>query len=382
MKNKLLVSAFAVVCLMFVGCRQEKDDAANICSDIALKTIVKHPYYSFVEVDSVKMNTTLYEWYLTENKSGKIGYTRKSATGNGLDSDNTDSLTWSAVRSDDNLSMVVSANMKRGDAQTILWRNGVVETNKYVTASHDISRARVLRTLHDQFKNMTFEVDDTIPMIYYDKYVYKYLHWNTSRGSVTLDPIQIYNEYLKQFKDTIAWFNKSEYSNYGKNAVADTVKHGKPNASGLCTAIFPVSEEKALILTDTIKLGPAKIVNGKMHYNVVAGVYTGDFELRIQQWNLDYYMYPTDETATYSDSAYSIKNAVWTPKSYVNGTEFSILMKGDETKHQIDSVAGKETRNESSAASAAYHTVALKEYDKTDSIPTIVVGEVKFKQVK
>ena len=146
-------------------------------------------------------------------------------------------------------------------------------------------------------------------------------------------------------------------------------------------SLIPLSTEN-LILTDTIKLGPAKMINGKMHYNVVAGVYTGDFELRIQKWNLDYYMYPTDETATYSDSAYSIKNAVWTPKSYVNGTEFSILLKGDETGHLIDSVAGKETRNVSSAKAGAFHTVALKEYDKTDTVPTIVVGEVKFSQVK
>ena len=382
MKNKLLLCGFAVVCLMTVSCRQEKEDAAAVCSDIAQTTIMKHPYYSYVEVDSAKMNTTIYEWCLTKNASGKIGYIRKAATGNGLDSDKTDSLTWTATRSEDNLSMVISATMKNGDSKTVYWRNGVVETDQYVTASHDISRARVLRALHDEFQNMTFEVDDTVPMFYYDKYVFKYLHWNTKNGKVTIDSVNVYNEYLKQFKDTIAWFNQSEYSNYGKNAVSDTVKHGKVDASGMCTAIFPISEEKNLILTDTIKLGPAKIINGKMHYNVVAGVYTGDFELRIQKWNLDYYMYPTDETATYSDSAYSIKNAVWTPKAYVNGTEFSILLKGDETGHLIDSVAGKETRNVSSAKAGAFHTVALKEYDKTDTVPTIVVGEVKFSQVK
>jgi hypothetical protein len=385
-KSIKVIAVLAVAVIGLVACQNDNTDLFAIDSNLANKQMKKHPFYCYVRVDSVLMNTTMYEWNLTENEAGEqVGYYRVATTGNGLDSDATDSLTWNAVMSEDGLSMLVSAELKEAGRKELVWRNGVVEADGYATSWFDISEAKVLRTLHDIFYNIKFVVNDTTPSLFYDKKVFKYLHWTQVQAYLSLDSINAYDAWLMDYKDTIAWFNNSVYCK--GNPVVDYVKHGKnPQASGqykgLYLCVLPLSKEEKLILTDTIVLGPARIVNSEMNYNLVNGEYKGDYVCRIQEWSQDYYMDPAEPTATWLDSTYSIVDAIWTPSEYINTTTFTVLMKGHETTHVQASKAGKETKNVSTDKAVAFHPIALKEYDRADSIPTIKVGDIIYKQVK
>lgn len=378
MKNKLLLCACAVAMLsaLFSSC-QKQEDLFAIDSQIAQKNL--EGIYVFVDVDSVAMSTTLHEWKLANDSDGRWGYYRMAATGNGKDADVTTNLTWSeAIMAPDYLSMTIPVSLN-GVAKNLKWSDGVVQTDGYSTTKFLISEATVLRKLHASFKNLTFEVNDTTLAKFLEKNMFKYLSWNTEqRKDVPVDTVVAYNAYLKTMSDTIAWFN----ARFDKD-IPDTVRCGKLNVSGnYQVAIFPVGKEVKEVVTDTIIYGPAQIINGKMVYNIEDGVYKGSYSLRIQNWSLDYYMDPTESTATWSDSTYTIVDAIWTPSWYINGAAFSVLFKGHETIKMQSSEAGVVKKDYTKDNPAAFHTVDLKEFDTTEDPATIKVGDVQYKQVK
>lgn len=378
-KSIKVVALLAVTAIGLVGCKSDRMDLIEMDRQLAQKNLVG--IYVYVDVDSTQMSTTLHEWSLKEDGEVRSGYYRLVATGNGQDRDSSVTLTWEpAIMGENYLYVTVPVMMETDVQKDLIWANGVVNVDGYATEKFLISEANVLRKLHDSFKDLTFEVNDTIPAIFLSKYIVKYLVWNMeTRKNVTVDSVNAYNEYLKQYKDTIAWYNATYKPS---PVITDTVK-GKPNAEGIYkNAIFPVCSEKKETVTDTIKYGPAKIVNGKMVYNVENGVYKGSYELRIQEWSLDYYMDPQETTATKRDSTYSIVDAIWTPSHYENGTTFSILFKGHETIKMYYEEAGVEKKNYTKDKAEAFHTVNLKEYETLDSIPSIKVGDVKFYLVK
>lgn len=376
-KSIKVVALLAVTAIGLVGCKSDRMDLIEMDRQLAQKNLVG--IYVYVDVDSTQMSTTLHEWSLKEDGEVRSGYYRLVATGNGQDRDSSVTLTWEpAIMGENYLYVTVPVMMETDVQKDLIWANGVVNVDGYATEKFLISEANVLRKLHDSFKDLTFEVNDTTPAKFLDKSIIKYLVWNTEqRKNITVDSVNAYNAYLQQYKDTIAWYNEK----FGKN-IPDTVK-GKPNAEGIYkVAIFPVCAEKKETVTDTIIYGPAKIVTGKMVYNVENGVYKGSYELRIQEWSLDYYMDPQESTATWRDSTYSITDAMWTPSHYVNGATFSVLFKGHETIKMQYEEAGVEKKNYTIDNAEAYHTVDLKEYETLDSIPSIKVGDVKFYLVK
>lgn len=376
-KTIRVAAVMVVAAIALVGCKQDGMDINESNRQLAQKGLVGT--YVYVDVDSVQMSTTLHEWNLTEKADARTGYYRLVATGNGLDRDSSVTLTWEpAVMGENYLYVTVPVMMETDVQKDLIWANGVVNVDGYETEKFLISEATVLRKLHDSFKDLTFEVNDTTPAIFLDRAIIKYLVWNTEqRKNVTVDSVNAYNEYLKQYKDTIAWYNEKF-----KESIPDTVK-GKPNAQGIYkVAIFPVCSEKKETVTDTIKYGPAKIVTGKMVYNVENGVYKGSYQLHIEEWSLDYYMDPLEPTATWSDSTYAITDAIWTPSHYINSATFSVLFKGHETVKMRYEEAGVEKKNYTLDEADVYHTVDLKEYETLDSIPSIKVGDVTFYLVK
>lgn len=376
-KSIKVVVLLAVATIGLVGCQNDTTDLIEVDRQLAQKRLAG--IYVYVDVDSVQMSTTLHEWSLKEDADGRTGYYRLAATGYGQDRDSTVTLTWEpAIMAENYLYVTVPVTTELGLQKDLVWANGVINVDGYATEKFLISEANVLRKLHESFKNFTFEVNDTTPAIFLSKSIWKYMAWNTEqRKEVTVDSVRAYNEWLATMKDTIAWYNARFKQN-----IPDSVK-GKPNAQGIYkVAIFPVGTEKKETVTDTIKYGPAKIVNGKMVYNIEDGVYKGSYQLRIREWSLDYYMDSLETTSTLRDSSYQIVDAIWTPSHYINGAAFSVLFKGHETINMYYEEARVEKKNYSTDKAETYHTVNLKEYETLDSIPSIKVGDVKFYLVK
>lgn len=152
MKNKLTLClcALALVSSVFTSCKKDTD-ILDIESQIAQKNFPGVYYY--LGIDSVNVSTTLKEWGILKNGETKNGYYRIATTGNMSDLDTVNNLTWlDASFAPDGLSMIIPVDLKNPAAhKELVWHDGVIAVDGYVTAKSLISQADNLRALHRDF---------------------------------------------------------------------------------------------------------------------------------------------------------------------------------------------------------------------------------------
>lgn len=370
MKNKLLVFALVCTTLGLVGCRKERTDIFEVNTQIAQKSL--QGFYDYVDVDSVKMSTTLYEWYLTESAAdGKSGYYRVAATGNGLDADSRISLTWEpAVMAKDQLSMTIPAKVGGKDME-LLWKSGVLVIDDYTTYKSLNSVGDLMRSLHSDFANVTFIINDTTDYLTFHRDTIPYLGWEPKVVYWDQDTISAYKDYLLTVKDTIQWFNETIIKDKSKY-VPDTVNFKKtPEASGknkgLYKGLVPLSFKSKLITVDTINHGPLEIINGEIVCNRSATMEnTGSFYFHKQTWTEDFYDNPASPKAQTLDSLYTVSNAKWTMSGFTNAKKFDVLVKGDKQLKVYATEAGKVVRNETKNASNDFTVLPISAYTAED----------------
>ena len=342
--NKTIrLSAIAAVAVIGLAACQQKDktDLFAVDSDLAQKTLLG--IYVGVQVDTANMNTTLYEWKLENGDAGRVGLFKLASTGNGLDASEETSLTWSeAVMSDDKLSFTIPVVIN-GQEKNLLWRDGVIETDGYVTTKQVISMADALRTINNQFANFDFVYNDTVNYVTVSYDTVPYLAWETQVVEWSTEQIEAYKAELLGMVDTIAWFNANfpPEARGATSEIPDTVRFAtKPLVTGLFRGLVPVSHEDTIINSESTVHGPLTIVNSELVCNRSdAKVNTGSYSYRVQTWNDEFYKNPDSKKALHTDSAYVMSDAKWTPSAFTNVKKFVVSLKGNE-KVTVD---GKET---------------------------------------
>ncbi len=319
------------------SCRDEKKDAVDISNGIALKTMVGTYVYSSANKED--MTLSIYEWRLDDNTTdGKVGYYRVVRTGNGVEEDTTDSLIWSATPAEDNLSMQVSAVFEN-QKQDLTWKNGVLYLDDYTTAKTAGSQATYLRTLNDQFANVTYAYNDTTYVMKLDT-VY-YLAWKTNVTFVKPQDTaaivaKLYQDNIEGKEDTLAWF-LATYPNAGIPAgitVAD-------KASSKGTYGITYLESYETFRMDLVSVGYGSIINTEMTFNRVDKKNTASYTYRMRSWTNDYYFNPDEVTAIHTDSLFSITNAVWSPVAVTNARKFEVALYGTRHVEKSITVAGE-----------------------------------------
>ena len=323
------------------SCRDEKKDAVDISNGIALKTMVGTYVYSSANKED--MTLSIYEWRLDDNTTdGKVGYYRVVRTGNGVEEDTTDSLIWSATPAEDNLSMQVSAVFEN-QKQDLTWKNGVLYLDDYTTAKTAGSQATYLRTLNDQFANVTYAYNDTTYVMKLDT-VY-YLAWKTNvvfalPEDTTAKIQELYDTYIKGKEDTLQWF-LNEFPNAGipsQITVAD-----QPSSRGINKGNYGITypESYQTFKMDLVNVGYKRIVNSEMVFNRADKKNTGSFSYQERNWSDDCYFNPEVETAVYTDSLFEVTDAVWSPVAITNARKFDVALYGTRHVERSITVAGE-----------------------------------------
>lgn len=329
MKNKLTfcLCALALVSSVFTSCKKDTD-ILDIESQIAQKNFPGVYYY--LGIDSVNVSTTLKEWGILKNGETKNGYYRIATTGNMSDMDTVNNLTWlDASFAPDGLSMIIPVDLKNPKAhKELVWRDGVIGVDGYVTTKSLISQADNLRALHNDFANYDFVFNDTSYYITtaYDTVVY--LAWKTQVVSYTQEQIDSAKQAMILYHDTIAWFNAT----YPERAVPDTVRFSsKKQSDNTYKGQVSVPFEETKINEIKTNHGPLKIINSEIIFarDASSGATSGSYVYHEQIWTEEFYDDPTSTKARYEDVSRNMSNARWTFSSFTNAKKFNTLFKGN-----------------------------------------------------
>ncbi|MBR6065103.1 MAG: hypothetical protein IKP57_01605 [Paludibacteraceae bacterium] len=329
MKNKLTLClcALALVSSVFTSCKKDTD-ILDIESQIAQKNFPGVYYY--LGIDSVNVSTTLKEWGILKNGETKNGYYRIATTGNMSDMDTVNNLTWlDASFAPDGLSMIIPVDLKNPKAhKELVWRDGVIGVDGYVTTKSLISQADNLRALHNDFVNYDFVFNDTSYYITtaYDTVVY--LAWKTQVVSYTQEQIDSAKQAMILYHDTIAWFNAT----YPERAVPDTVRFSsKKQSDNTYKGQVSVPFEETKINEIKTNHGPLKIINSEIIFarDASSGATSGSYVYHEQIWTEEFYDDPTSTKARYEDVSRNMSNARWTFSSFTNAKKFNTLFKGN-----------------------------------------------------
>ena len=329
MKNKLTLClcALALVSSVFTSCTKDTD-ILDIESQIAQKNFPGVYYY--LGIDSVNVSTTLKEWGILKNGETKNGYYRIATTGNMSDMDTVNNLTWlDASFAPDGLSMIIPVDLKNPKAhKELVWRDGVIGVDGYVTVKSLISQADNLRALHNDFANYDFVFNDTSYYITttYDTVVY--LAWKTQVVSYTQEQIDSAKQAMIFYHDTIAWFNAT----YPERAVPDTVRFSsKKQSDNTYKGQVSVPFEETKINEIKTNHGPLKIINSEIIFarEASSGATSGSYVYHEQIWTEEFYDDPTSTKARYEDVSRNMSNARWTFSSFTNAKKFNTLFKGN-----------------------------------------------------
>ena len=357
-KTFLFAAVSAVAAIGLVACKSEssKTDLFAIDSDLARSNMTG--YYVYQVVDTANMNVTIKEWNLTD---GGRGYFSEVSTGNNLDVNTRDSLTWSAEMSEDNLSMIVYGQLK-GEDLTFEWQNGVIETKDYLTSKSAISLADVLRSVNDNFANVDFINSDVKYHTRID--TVPYLAWKTTVKFVepedtTAAKKELYDENIVGNEDTLLWYCKTH--DFGaltclevdtaENKIISTVYvDPKASESARTKGKHGVTYLVAYETTEPreVKIGPEYQVTCELQFSRQDKKNVANYKYQYQSWSREYYdESPLDLSKVKTvDSTYVISNAVWTPVTFYANSKFNVLLDGTEEISVKETVGGVETRNE------------------------------------
>ena len=320
------LTALCAAVLGFAACHSvSNEDVLALDSQIANQTL--QGIYTYIAVDSTAMNTTLYEWELSQDSTGaRVGAYRVAASGNATDINTEDVLTWDeATMAGDYLSMSIPVVVK-GEQKTLIWHDGVVTVDNYTTAKDLISKVSVLRSVHDNFANLDFVYDDTTNYITSRLDTMHYLAWKTEVVSYTQEQIDAYKQYMIDMHDTIMWFNAT----YPNRAVPDTVRFStKQQADGTYKGQISTSYPDMEITTIYTNHGPLHIINSEMVFNREAdGSTPASYVFYEKIWNEEFYKNPSSDKAEHTEYVLELTNAKWTPTFYTNIKKFNVLLKG------------------------------------------------------
>lgn len=367
---KLIALLAAVIGL--AACQQKESDVMDLNGKIANKTIPG--IYACVFVDTVAMNTTLYEWTLTNDpQKGRIGSYRVAATGNGKDVSTETPLTWDEAKmAEDGLSMSIPVSVN-GENKTLLWQDGVVKVDGYNTTKELISKVSVLRSVHENFANLDFVLMDTTFYITVAKDTTYYLAWKTQVVSYTTEQIDSAKNAMIQYHDTLLWFNAT----YPNRAVPDTVRFStKAQGDGTYKGQVSVPYEDMEIKDVKTNHGPLRIINSEMVFNRDAeGKVPASFNWKEETWNEEYYTKPGTSEATHTYYYVEVTDGLWTPTAYTNIKKFNILVKGKYMLQRKHEESGTEIIDESVEKEVGSIELPLSAFNKAD-------GEVTYKEMK
>jgi len=385
MKNKLLfgICAVAITAALMTSCKK-KTDLVEVQTQIAQNSFLKDAqnnplFYYFIEVDTAKMSTTLHEWKF---EADHTGHYEVATTGNGLDSDETFSLTWEDLSlAEDGLNWLVPVTVKGKGSQVLKWADGVIKTSTYTTSSNIASMASTLRTLHVNIEGINYFVNDT-PSAYITvkKDTLHYLAWKTENikksNKWTMDSINNYKNFLLENMDTLLWFNQ----NYPNQAVPDTVRfnYAKPNPDGTYNGVIPRPYEATEIKDIETNHGLTVANNGEILLNHVDMATTGAFEFFREERSIEYYDKPETASALRKDDYVKVENGLWTPYDFVNAKKFTILMKGKVTRKVYATKGGKVTEDKNSVEEPGFVLINVSNFNKADG--SAMINDVKFKK--
>jgi len=376
MKNKILLCVFAAVALL-TGCRQQTD-LTEINSNIAQRTMLG--FYAYLGIDSTNVSTTLHEWNLANEDKGRVGYYRVASSGNGLDGDVTDSLTWDAAKmAPDGLSMSIPVSLRAGGNKTLIWSDGVVHVDGYTTTGELISKATILRTVAENFANLDFVYNDTTFYITSRLDTTYYLGWKTDVVYFSLDSIEAYKQYLIEMADTLKWFNTT----FPSRAVPDTVRFAKnPQTSGqykgLYKGLIPIANEEMAVQEIETNHGPLHIINSEMIFNRSAALVSdGSYYFHEQTWTEECYTKPTDKAAVHTNYEALLNDAKWTISALTNVKKFNVLFKGHWLMTSDVEVGGEAEPQTKMDVNNYFFELQLSSFNKTDG--EVVLNELKYK---
>lgn len=362
MKNKILLCAclLAVVAGLFTSCKKDPDLQA-IDSKLAQQTMLGN--YFFIEVDSAAVSTTMHEWLLENGENGRVGYYRKATTGNGLDSDESNDLTWQeATMAENCLSMNIPVTVG-GEQKMLSWSDGVLHVDGYTTEKSLISLANVLRSVNQSFTAYDFVVSDTTAYITSRMDTTYYLAWTTAVVSYTQEQIDAYKQFMIDNADTLKWFNET----YPSRAVPDTVRFStKQQADGTYKGQISVPFEDADIKEIKTNHGPLLAVNGEMVFNREGKANTGKYIYHVETWTEECYTKPTSKAAEHSELLIEITDAKWTPVSFVNVKKFNVAFKGKMHTKSLATVGGEVVEDKTDDIDDCFYEVALSGFNKED----------------
>lgn len=366
MKNKLTLClcALALVSSVFTSCKKDTD-ILDIESQIAQKNFPGVYYY--LGIDSVNVSTTLKEWGILKNGETKNGYYRIATTGNMSDMDTVNNLTWlDASFAPDGLSMIIPVDLKNPKAhKELVWRDGVIGVDGYVTVKSLISQADNLRALHNDFANYDFVFNDTSYYITttYDTVVY--LAWKTQVVSYTQEQIDSAKQAMIFYHDTIAWFNAT----YPERAVPDTVRFSsKKQSDNTYKGQVSVPFEETKINEIKTNHGPLKIINSEIIFarDASSGATSGSYVYHEQSWTEEFYDDPTSTKARYEDVSKNMSNARWTFSSFTNAKKFNTLFKGNWDVISNITIGGVPQTPEEMHKVDYFYELAFSNFNKVD----------------
>lgn len=366
MKNKLTLClcALALVSSVFTSCKKDTD-VLDIESQIAQKNFPGVYYY--LGIDSVNVSTTLKEWGILKNGETKNGYYRIATTGNMSDMDTVNNLTWlDASFAPDGLSMIIPVDLKNPKAhKELVWRDGVIGVDGYVTVKSLISQADNLRALHNDFANYDFVFNDTSYYITttYDTVVY--LAWKTQVVSYTQEQIDSAKQAMIFYHDTIAWFNAT----YPERAVPDTVRFSsKKQSDNTYKGQVSVPFEETKINEIKTNHGPLKIINSEIIFarDASSGATSGSYVYHEQSWTEEFYDDPTSTKARYEDVSKNMSNARWTFSSFTNAKKFNTLFKGNWDVISNITIGGVPQTPEEMHKVDYFYELAFSNFNKVD----------------
>jgi hypothetical protein len=397
--NSIKLTALVLAVVSLAGCKKDVD-TIGISDSLANKTMLG--IYTYTEIDSATMQVYKKECALKRDNDGnQTGYYRESKDGQGVPSDVTTPITWSAEMAPDNMSMLLKLTLEGGKTMDLVWADGIIKADgkNYEKSLSGLSDIDTQNSINDNLQNTAFEGSayiyhehlDTVP----------YLAWKTKvdrKSYLPEDTAAKKQEYLEQllpFTDTIVWYLRTQVAEHTLGYVyLDTVISGEdttyvpmnmvyvdptPNTAGKHLITYLTSEIKKRV--DQVNDRPSTAIYSAMSFKRVNGVNTAAYIYEYHEYSKEYYTDPTSPKATVYDSTYVFDaEDGWVTASFANAKKFDILLSGTETTLLYEEAGGVKKREENVMKMSAFGILSISGYDKNKGEAT--QADLKYTMTK
>lgn len=319
----------ALTCVGLISCQKQYEPMDEI-QKLADKNIPGT--YSYIEVDTAKMQTKICEYVL---KADGTGTYRDVVAGDQTTTVGSDcTITWTRGGYVENnvwveINVVFSGESGK-EPVTIKWGSAALNVGGSIFSKG--SYIDNVDKIYDQFANHTFAKADSTFFLRVDTIADTYLEWNQAKGDaakLTQAQIDELNAYFAQqwVKDTIAWYNKNHLA-AGKKPIPDSVSVGKKSGDKFI-CVYYIGTETTDFIPVPVRLAEKSIDCNQFHFDREGKANLADYTYHFFEQDSAHFVNPAEGYVYDSISNYAISS--WCISKPSSTGAFELLCRGTNT---------------------------------------------------